>query len=90
MKTIEKKSWPQEFKDIANDRKHFDVRLADFRIGKGDVLVFKEWNPKTKKYTGKKLRFKVGLIYKIPKDAKRFYSKKDLSKHGLFIIDLKK
>jgi hypothetical protein len=90
MRTIEKKSWPKEFGEIARNRKHFDVRLADFKIKQGDALIFKEWNPKTKKYTGKKLKFKVSLIYKIPQDAHKFYSKKDVKKHGLFVIDLKK
>jgi len=91
MRVIEKKVWPKYFKKFKENKKHFEVRLADFKIKKGDILILKEWNPKTKKYTGKKLKFKSGLIIKIPlKDMKRFGSKKDMEKYGFYIIELKK
>jgi len=88
MNIIEKKTWPKHFREIK--KMHFEVRLADFKIKKGDTLVLKEWNPKTKKYTGRKLKFKVGLIFKIPSDMEKFYSKNDIKKYGFFIIELKK
>ena len=91
MSTIEKKAWPESFREIAKDREHFEVRLADFKIKEGDTLVFREWNPKTKKYTGKKLKFKVQKIVKVQlKKLEKYYSKKDIEKHGFFVIDLKK
>ena len=90
MRIIEKKIWPKYFKKIKNKKKHFEIRLADFKIKKGDILILKQWNPKTKKYTGRKLKFKAGLIFKIPKDIKRFYSKNKIEKYGFYVIELKK
>lgn len=87
---IEKKAWSALFEKVKSNKKHFDVRLADFRIKKGDTLVLKEWNPKTKKYTGRKLRFKAGFIFKIPNDMKKFHSDTDIKKYGFYIIELEK
>jgi hypothetical protein len=87
---IEKKTWPVLFEKIKNNKTHVDVRLADFKIKKGDTLILKEWNPKTKKYTGRKLKFKAGLIFKIPKDMKKFYSDTNIKKYGFYIIELEK
>jgi len=87
---IEKKAWPALFEKVKSNKKHFDVRIADFKIKKGDILVLKEWNPKTKKYTGRKLRFKAGFIFKIPDDMKKFYSSTNIKKYGFYIIELKK
>ena len=90
MSTIEKKSWPETFRGIVKGKERFEVRLADFKIKEGDTLVFKEWNPKTRKYTGKKLSFTVRKLVKVqPKKLESYYSKKDIEKHGFFIIDLK-
>ena len=87
---IEKKAWPDLFQKVKNNKKHFDVRLADFKIKEGDIFILREWNPKTKKYTGRKLKLKAGFIFKIPKDVKRFYSEKDVKKYGFYVIELKK
>ncbi len=87
---IEKKTWPDLFQKVKNNKKHFDVRLADFKIKKGDILVLRKWNPKTKKYTGKKLKFKTGFVFKIPKDMKKFYSNTNIKKYGFYIIELEK
>lgn len=87
---IEKKIWPDFFQKIKNNKKHFEVRLADFKIKKGDTLVLKEWHPKTKKYTGRKLKFNAGFVFKIPKDMKKFYSSTNIKKYGFYIIELEK
>ena len=87
---IEKKSWPEIFEKVKKGKKHFDVRLADFKIKKGDTLILMEWNPKTKKYTGRKLKFKIGFIFKIPKDMRKFYSDVNIKKYGFYIIELEK
>lgn len=90
MKNVEKKIWPQLFREIRRNKNYFEVRLADFRIKEGDALILREWNPKTKKYTGKKLKFRAGSILKLPEDMEKFYSKEDIKKYGFFIIELKK
>lgn len=50
---IEKKIWPEYFQRILNGDKKFELRLADFECNLGDILILKEWNPKTQKYTGR-------------------------------------
>lgn len=39
---IEKKVWPQYFEKILSGEKTFEIRLADFECGLGDVLLLKE------------------------------------------------
>lgn len=90
MRIIEKKTWPDYFEKIKNNKKHFEVRLADFKIKKRDILILREWNPKTKKYTGRKLKFKAGLILKIPENMKNYHSESEIKKYGFYIIELEK
>jgi hypothetical protein len=90
MRTIEKKIWPKYFKEITANRKHFEVRLADFKIHKGDKLIMKEWDPKKKAYTGRQISMKAGNVTKIPSDMKKFNSREDIKKYGFFIIELRK
>ena len=90
---IEKKILSKYFKIFKKNKKHFELRLADFKIKKGDTLILKEWNPKKEKYTGKELKFKTGLIIKIPlKDLEKFrlYSRDKMKKYGLYVIELTK
>lgn len=87
MKVI-KKVWPEFFRKIKSCDRIFQVRLADFKIKKGDVFVLMEWNPKTKKYTGRKVTKKVGSVLEIPKDMRRFYSEKDIKRYGLYVMEL--
>ena len=53
MKIIEKKTWPEFFRKVKSGQKNVELRLADFKIKKGDILVLREWNPKKESYTGK-------------------------------------
>lgn len=84
---IEKKIWPEYFDEIVKGNKKFELRLADFACKKGDTLVLKEWNPKTKEYTGRIIEKQVGYVSKI--NEFKFWSKEDLEKYGLQIISLK-
>ncbi len=81
---IEKKTLPKLFNAVLKGKKTFDERLADFNCKPGDILVLKEWNPKTKKYTGRELRKKITYVSKT-KDI-NFWPKKDIEKYGLQII----
>jgi len=84
---IEKKAWPEMFEDVKNGKKNFDVRLADFNCKPNDVLVFREWNPETKEYTGRIIEKKICYILRT-KDAK-FWKKEDVKKYGFQVIGLK-
>lgn len=84
---IEKKAWPELFQKVLDGDKTFDLRLADFKCNPGDILVLREWDPKTKKYTGRVLEKEITYILKT-KDLK-FWSKEETEKYGFQIISFK-
>jgi ribosomal protein S17 len=84
---IEKQTWPEYFKKIVDGEKAFDLRLANFRCKPGDIIVFREWNPKTKKYTGRAVEKKVTYVLKT-KNLK-FWPKKDIEKYGFQVFSLR-
>ena len=90
MTKIEKKAWPEKFQEVLDGKKNFEIRLNDFDIDEGDVLVLKEWDPTTKTYTGRELEKTVGYVLKLPLDElTKFWPKEDIEKHGIQIISLK-
>ena len=84
MAMIEKKIWPKYFELVKSDKKRFELRLADFKIKKGDTLVLKEWNPQKKEYTGRKIKKKVNYVLKFK--LNEFSQKKEIEKKGLYVI----
>jgi len=84
MATIEKKIWPKYFELMKSGQKRFELRLADFKIKKGDILVLREWNPKKKEYTGRKIKKKVNYVLKFKLND--FGQKKEIEKRGLYVI----
>jgi len=89
MRKIEKKTWPEYFQAIFDGKKNFELRLNDFEIDEGDILVLKEWNPKTKNYTGRQIEKKVGFVgkWKID-DLTKFWPREDIDEKGLQVISL--
>jgi len=65
-----------------------DFRLADFKLKAGDQIIFQEWVPKTKQYTGREYSKKVKKIIKC-KSPTRYWSQKQLKKHGLYLMEFK-
>lgn len=90
MKKVEKKVWPEYFQAILEGKKAFELRLNDFDITEGDILLLKEWDPKTKEYTGRELEREVGYIgkWKVD-DLAKFWPMEDIQEKGLQIISLK-
>ncbi len=86
---IEKKIWPLYFEEIVNGEKTYELRLADWDCQKGDILVLREWDPDTQKYTGRVIEKKVGFVGKIKKNKFPFWSEEEIEKYGLQIISLK-
>ncbi|MFA5142223.1 MAG: DUF3850 domain-containing protein [Candidatus Woesearchaeota archaeon] len=84
---IEKKTWPDMFQNILDGNKTFDLRLADFVCSTGDILVLREWDPKTSMYTGRVLEKEVTYVLKT-KDLK-FWPQKDIENHGFQVISFK-
>lgn len=90
MKKVEKKVWPEYFEEIIKNKKTFELRLNDFDINEGDILVLKEWNPETKNYTGRELEKVVGYVGKWKVDElTKFWPHEDIDKNGIQIISLK-
>jgi len=90
MNKIEKKVWPEYFQHILDGKKTFEVRLNDFEIKEGDMLVLKEWDSDTKEYSGRELEKKVGYVgkWKID-DLTVFWSREAIEDKGIQVISLK-
>lgn len=83
---IKKKCWPDLFQKVLDGKKNADVRLADFDISEGDVLVFEEYDPDKKEYTGRVIKKKVKNLNKIK--VTDFNSKDEVEKFGHWVIEL--
>lgn len=86
MAVIKKKIWPKFFELVRSGKKNFELRVADFKIKEGDILVLEEWDPKKKAYTGRRLRKKVGYILKFSLNS--FGQKDKIEKNGLYVIQI--
>ncbi|MEK7072089.1 MAG: DUF3850 domain-containing protein [Patescibacteria group bacterium] len=84
---IHKKIWPEYFEAVLSGQKKYELRLDDFEIKEGDILILEEWNPINKSYTGRKINKKVTYVSKFKID-KLFWSEEDILKNGLQIISL--
>ncbi|MBI4992059.1 MAG: DUF3850 domain-containing protein [Candidatus Harrisonbacteria bacterium] len=87
MSIIKKKIWPEYFDAVASGKKKYELRLDDFEVGEGDVLVLEEWDPKIGKYTGRKKEKKVTYIGKFKID-KLFWPEEQIKQNGIQIISL--
>ncbi|KKS37340.1 MAG: hypothetical protein A3G49_01635 [Candidatus Sungbacteria bacterium RIFCSPLOWO2_12_FULL_41_11] len=85
MKIIEKKTWPEFFRKVKDGKKNVEIRLADFKIKKDDILVLREWNPKKRSYTGWIVKRRVGAVHKV--NMFKFHSLSELKKYGLYAIE---
>lgn len=87
MAIIKKKIWPRFYEDIASGRKKYDWRLNDFEVNEGDTIVFEEWDPDIKEYTGRTLEKKIVYIGRF--DLKNtFFSPEELLEKGILIMSL--
>ncbi len=84
---IEKKVWPEYFQKIIDGVKKYELRLADFECNPGDILFLREWNPKTKEYTGRVIEKTVTYVGKTK--GQTFWPKEDVEKYGFQIIAFK-
>lgn len=83
----EKKIHPQYFQKILDGKKNFELRLADWVCKEGDELVLREWDPKTRKYTGRNISKTVTYVIKTKEID--FWPQKDIDKYGYQIISFK-
>lgn len=87
MSIITKKIWPEYFAAIVSGKKKFELRLNDFEIKEGDTLLLEEWDPKTSKYTGRKIEKKVTYVLQFKTD-KLFWPEQEIKNKGLQVISL--
>ncbi len=87
MKIIKKKIWPEYFEMVVAGKKKYELRLNDFEVNEGDTLALEEWNPKTKKYSGRTIEKKVTSVQKFKID-KLFWSEEQIKEKGIQIISL--
>jgi hypothetical protein len=81
---IEKKCWPDQFEGLLSKTRTLDLRLADFVVKAGDTLVLREWDPKTRKYSGRELKKKVTEV--LPVKPNPFYDKKIADHYGFQVL----
>lgn len=84
MAIIHKKVWPEYFEEIISGKKKFELRLADFKVEEGDILVLEEWDKGRKEYTGRKVEVIATYIFKTP--GQTFWPQEEVNKHGFQII----
>ena len=86
MRTIRKKTWKKYFESLLSGEKTFDLRLADFTCDVGDVLVFEEYDPDKKEYTGRRLEKKITYVLKTRDQP--FFKKEDVERYGFVIMGI--
>jgi hypothetical protein len=60
------------------------LRLADWKCQEGDILVLREWDPETGKYTGRVLEKQVRYVARTKNIS--FWTKEEIEKHGFMVI----
>lgn len=87
-KRIVKKVLPEYFQAIVDGVKKYELRLNDFDIKEGDILVLEEYtsaDPATRKPTGRTLEKEVAYLLKF-KIQDLWWSEEDIKEKGLQII----
>ncbi len=84
MAIIRKKIPPKYFNLIKSGKKKFELRLAEFKIKEGDILILREWDPKKKEYTGREIRKRARYILKFKLND--FGQEEEIRKKGLYVI----
>ena len=84
MAIIRKKIPPKYFNLIRSGKKKFELRLAEFKIKEGDILILREWDPKKKEYTGREIRKRARYILKFKLND--FGQQEEIQKKGLYVI----
>ncbi len=59
----ELKTWPVYFQAIVDRKKRFEIRFNDRNFKEGDTLILREFNPKQRHYTGRKVLVNVLYIF---------------------------
>ena len=82
---IRKKIWPEYFEAVASGKKKYELRLNDFEVNEGDVLILEEWSPETKEYTGRKIKKRITYVRKFKIDQ-LFWPEEQIKEKRIQII----
>ncbi len=89
MAIIKKKLWKEYFEQVASGKKKYELRLNDFDVNEGDVLLLEEWDKDKKEYTGRTIEKTVTQINKFKlDDLYVFWSEKEIKEKGIQIISM--
>lgn len=89
MAKIEKKIWAEYFDAVASGKKRYELRLNDFDVQEGDILVLREWDKVKKEYTGRILEKTVSYVGRfLWEDLQKFWPEKDIKEKGIQIISI--
>ncbi|GLQ57357.1 DUF3850 domain-containing protein [Devosia nitrariae] len=89
MRRIEKRLWPDGFQRVLDGRKTYELRLGDYKVEEGDILVLKEWDPKSSSYTGRTLERRVGHVGRwMQEELEMYWTVDQIRQHGLQAISL--
>lgn len=87
-KIVIKKVLPEYFQDIVDGKKKYELRLNDFDIEPGDILVLEEYtsaDPQTRQATGRVLEKQVTYLRRF-KLQDLWFSEEDIKEKGIQII----
>jgi len=73
---------------VKEGKKNFEIRLGNLKCKEGDTLLLQEWDPDKKELTGRTISKKIKYTFRTDPKILTFWSKEDISKHGLLIIGL--
>ncbi len=87
-----KKLWPKYFDAVVSGKKKYELRVNDFDIEEGDMLLLEEWDPETNTYTGRSIEKRVTYVGKLTIDELKNFAgsggEDALREKGLQIISL--
>ena len=85
---IIKKVLPDYFQDLVDGKKKYELRLNDFEVEPGDILVLEEWtsvDPVSRRFTGRVLEKIVTYVRKF-KLSDLWWSRQEIEDKGIQII----
>lgn len=56
------KTWPENFAALLKGDRTFDVRKADRPFAVGDTVIFQEYDPTAKQYTGQEIKRRISHL----------------------------
>lgn len=85
MGIIRKKVWKEYFEKILAGEKNFELRLDDFPVQVGDVVLLEEYDPFSKTFSGRTIEKTVKHISRLR--ITDFWTVKDIEKTGIVVME---